>query len=249
MKRIFLVLVISVLCKGCLSTTNPQEVTVYVAASLTPALTKMAAAFKAQQGVRVVLNSASSGTLARQIAQGAPADLFISANQTWIDYLQSEGMLFDQQRLPIRNQLVLIAPIDSSIEPVVLTELTPFSWLTDNQRLAIGDPQHVPVGQYATQALIYHNWSISPDQMLLAKDARAALVAVELGEVAIGIAYMSDMQKSTRVRKIGIFQENAHAPIHYFAGICSKNPQAATFMNFINSPEVKSIWEKQGFVL
>ena len=249
MKRIFSILCILILCKACAPISDLTKIQVYVAASLSPVVRELAELYEVEHNVKVILNTASSGTLARQIAQGASADLFISANQQWITYLKNEQLIYNDSTLLVINQLVLVAPINDPHDVIDLSVNEPINDLLQSKRLAIGDPNHVPMGQYAMQAIEALNWQLSPQQTLLSKDARATLVAVELGEADLGIVYRTDAKKSEKVNIIGTLPKEAYAPIRYFAGTCSNNPLTAEFLSFMNSPEARQIWEKHGFIL
>ncbi|MDW3195703.1 MAG: molybdate ABC transporter substrate-binding protein [Cytophagales bacterium] len=249
MKRIFSILCILILCKACTPISDLTIIQVFVAASLSPVVTELGELYQDERNIKIVLNTASSGTLARQIAQGASADLFISANQQWITYLQNEQLIFNESTLPIINQLVLVAPIKDSHDIIDPYNNEKINDLLQSNRLAIGDPNHVPVGQYALQAIEALNWQLSSKQTLPSKDARATLVAVELGEAELGIVYQTDAKKSKKVNIIGTLPKEAYAPIRYFAGTCSNNPLTAEFLIFMNSPEARQIWEKHGFIL
>ncbi len=220
---------------------------IFVAASLAPVLQELTTIFEQQQGVQLVINAASSGTLARQIQQGAPADLFISANEKWVRVLSNEGMISKHTRLPVMNQLVLITTPNSPLDSISLLPGLDFSRLLANSKLAIGDPNHVPAGQYARQAIDYLGWNLAPDQTLLTKDARATLVTVELGETGLGIVYRTDAEKSGKVKIIGTFPARTHQPINYFAGICSENRLSTNFINFLHTPEAFAVWKNHGF--
>lgn len=244
MKRIFWILCFLIFSKACAPPSELPELNVFVAASLSAVVEDLVVAYELKQGTQVTLNAASSGTLARQIEQGAAADLFISANQQWVSFLKTKKRIKDEKKLPIRNQLVLITPISSSLSPM---ELSKSYKLPESTRLAIGDPNHVPVGQYAMQAIAQLQWQVSPGQTLQTKDARAALAAVELGEVDLGIVYETDAKKSKKVKIIGSIPPKAHDPIYYFTGICNNDLLANDFLKFLSAPEALKIWEMHGF--
>lgn len=244
MKGIFWILCFLIFSKACTPTSELPELNVFVAASLSAVLEDLAAAYEQKQGTQITFNTASSGTLARQIEQGAAADLFISANQQWVSYLKSKNRIKDEKKLPIRNRLVLITPTSSSLLPITLSEIYK---LPESSRLAMGNPNHVPVGQYAIQAIEQLQWQVSPQQTLQTKDARAALAAVELGEVDLGIVYKTDAEKSKKVKIIGSIPSEAHDSIDYFSGICNNDILARDFLKFLSAPEALKIWEMHGF--
>ena len=249
MIRIVRVLCVLLICKGCTPATEKAEISLFAAASLNPVLKEIARNFEQKRGIPVNLNAASSGTLARQIAQGAPADLFISANQQWLTFLFRDELVLSESTLPIRNQLVLIAPLGSELENLDISRTEQTNPILARSRIAIGDPNHVPVGQYAAQAIEAMNWHFAPQQILQAKDARATLVAVELGEADLGIVYQTDAKKSKKVKIIATIPDDAYTPIQYFAGTCSNHPLTAEFLNFLKSADAEQIWKKHGFVL
>lgn len=247
MIRIFAILYVLILCKACTPATESAEIRVFVAASLSPVVTAVADAFEKREKVRILINSASSGTLARQIEQGASADLFISANRQWIAHLRSKQLIKAEQTLSAKNQLVLIAPSNSAIESVNLSNTSQWNDFLTKSRLAIGDPNHVPVGQYAIQAIEKLNWQLVPHQTLETKDARATLAAVELREADLGIVYLTDAEKSEKVKVIANIPIDAYEPIKYFAGTCSDHVLTSDFLNFLNSPEAIGVWKAHGF--
>ncbi len=247
MNRIFWILYVFIICKACAPVTEKAEIRVFVAASLSPAVTEMASVFEEEKGVHVLVNTASSGTLARQIAQGASADIFISAHQQWMSFLRDEKLLKGEQTLPAKNQLVLIVPANSMIKSVNLSNTDQWNDLLSKVKLAMGDPQHVPVGQYARQAMETLNWRPVPQQTLQTKDARSTLVAVEFGEADLGIVYKTDAEKSEKVKIIANIPTETYGPINYFAGICSDNTITSDFLNFLNSPEAIGVWKTHGF--
>lgn len=249
MKRIIPILCILICYKACTPVSDEPKIQIYVAASLSPVITELVELFESVQTIQVTVNTASSGTLARQIEQGATADLFISANQQWLSFLQKEELILSESTLPVKNQLVLIAPNNGTAGQIDLSVSGPINELLRSKRIAIGDPNHVPVGQYAMEAMESLNWQFSPQKTLLTNDARATLVAVALGEADLGIVYQTDAEKSEKVNTIGTIPEDAYAAIRYFAGTCSNNPLTADFLSFLNSPEAKQVWEKHGFIL
>lgn len=247
MNRIFAILCVLIICKACAPATESVEISVFVAASLSPVVTAIADIFGEQQGVNVRINTASSGTLARQIAQGASTDLFISANRQWVVFLQNEQLIKAERIIPAKNQLVLIVPSNSAIESVSLSNTDQWNDLLSNNKLAIGDPNHVPVGQYAMEAMEALNWEPVTQQTLQTNDARSTLVAVEFGEADLGIVYLTDAEKSEKVKVIANIPSEAYQPINYYAGTCSENVLTSDFLNFMNSPEAIRIWKAHGF--
>ena len=227
----------------------PQTLMVFAAASLTDVMTDMAAAFKKEKNIDIKLNLASSGTLARQMTQGELPDVFISASKKWADYVAEQGLTRKDFRKNVAvNDLVLIAPKDSALAPVDITRELDLVALTGSQRLSMGDPEHVPAGKYAKEALEYFGWYGGlKNKLLPAKDVRSALMVVELGEAPVGIVYRTDAQKSAKVKILGTFPDASHKPILYVATVCSPKAEAVAFFNFLESKDAQPIWEKYGF--
>ncbi len=226
-----------------------KTIMVYSAASLTDVLSELIDSFEIRYHVEVRTNMASSGTLARQINQGGAPDIFLSANKKWADYIDSLGLMIPGTKSGIaKNELVLIAPLNSKVEVPEIDSSLDMLALLGSDRLSMGDPSHVPAGKYAMQSLLYFGWQeIVKGKTIPAKDVRSALMVVEMQEAPIGIVYKTDAQKSGKVRILNTFPENSHQPIVYYGGVCSKNPNAVKFFTFIHAEETRGIWEKHGF--
>jgi molybdate transport system substrate-binding protein len=219
------------------------ELTVFAAASTTDIMKEMAAAFKAQGGGDIRFNFASSGALARQIEAGAPADFFISANVKWMDYLQEKGLIDVPTRVDVvRNALVLAVPEDSSMT---------FAGFPGNLKgmLAVGNPQSVPAGTYADAALKKLGWFDAVQSHLVkGSSVRTVLMYIERAEVDAGIVYMTDAMQSDKVKVIGEFLGDSHPPVIYPATcMTGSGGGAKAFLAFIQTPEMKAVWEKYGF--
>lgn len=228
-----------------------ETVTVFAAASTTNALNDIAALF-AESGddtARVVV--ASSSTLAKQIAAGAPADLFVSANPKWMDFLAERKLLADGSRADLlANSLVLIVPVDSAIKDVDLATGCPLSLMMEGARLALGDPDHVPAGIYAKAALQSLNvWITMERKVVRMKDVRAALTLVERGEATAGIVYATDAAISRKVRVAGRFPADSHPPIVYPAALINGQggPAAQRFFAFLKGEKASAVFNKYGF--
>nr|WP_321452982.1 molybdate ABC transporter substrate-binding protein [uncultured Carboxylicivirga sp.] len=236
-------------CSGSKSNETKEEVMVFAAASLTDVLVEIVELYEVEHSIKIKLNLASSGTLARQINQGGQADIFLSASKTWADYVDSLDMVKDGNRANIaQNELALIAPIASSLDSILINDKTDFITMLDQGRLSIGDPSHVPAGRYAKQSLMYFNvYDGLKDHLLPSKDVRSALMMVELGEAPLGIVYQTDAMKSGRVKIIGTFPNESHKPIVYVAEVCNSTTNAKEFFNFLHSDELQPIWQKYGF--
>lgn len=183
------------------------ELTVDAAASTTGPLLKISEMFKAETGITIKTSFASSGVLARQIEQGAPADIFISASKKWADYAEEKDLLKEGTRKNfLTNTLVLIKPLDTA-------GLADFEFKAEydfpaklDGRLSIGNPEHVPAGKYAQQSLTALGWwEPLQDKLILSKDVRSALRVVEAAEAEYGIVYGSDAKKSEKIEVAGVF--------------------------------------------
>jgi len=233
-------------------TAPPTTLTVYAASSLTKALHELLPVFTAQSGVRVRASYAATSTLARQIESGAEADVFISADQIWMDYLASRSRIVMATRTDILgNRLVLIVPSDRPVT-VALTPGVDLAGLLGRGRLATGDPAHVPVGRYARQALTALGvWSVAEPRLVPAESAIAALALVERGEVPAGIVYESDALVSGRVHVAGVFPAASHDPITYAAAIVAGRDRrvARQFLEFLKSPAAGAVFTRYHFVV
>jgi len=228
-----------------------NTITVFAAASLTNALEDIATQYQQGKPVKIVSSFASSSTLARQIEQGAPADLFISADQQWMDYAIDKHSVDKQTRYTLLgNELVLIAPTASQPQPVDISKTTDWKSLLKGQRLAVGDPDHVPAGIYAKEALQNLGaWETLSPVMARANNVRAALALVERDETPYGIVYGSDAVASKKVKVVGIFPADSHKPVEYPMAMVSQHPSAAVsaFFQYLKSPEAAVIFKRYGF--
>ena len=225
------------------------DVLVFAAASTTAAMRDITAEFSRRNAVRVVPSFAASSTLAKQIRHGAPADVFLSANPQWMDYLAREGAIVAASRVDLlANRLVMVAPLDSRLE----VHFTPGIKLAETLRgrLAVGDPAHVPAGIYARAALEhFHLWRELAPLLVRTQDARFAVAVVERGEVAAAIVYASDARMSKKVRTVARFPENAHPPITYPAALVAgrERPLVRSFFEYLTSREAGAIFASHGF--
>ena len=228
-----------------------EELNVYAAASLTDVMQKITQMYLEKYGCEININMASSGILARQIEQGGKADVYFSASKKWMDYVSELG-LSNQKFCSVvaKNKLVAIVPIASKLEKILIEPGLEFPNVFEG-RLSIGDPAHVPAGNYARQSLEYYHWFEPLSQRLLpAKDVRSALMMVELGEAELGIVYATDAKKSSKVKVVGIFPEESHNPIVYSAAIIGAEPSYGVirFFEFLKSKDVATVWESYGFL-
>ncbi|MFC7608007.1 molybdate ABC transporter substrate-binding protein [Teichococcus aestuarii] len=230
-------------------TQAPAALTVFAAASLQDALKAQDAARRAAGGAPLRLSFASSSVLARQIGQGARADLFASADEPWMDYLQQRGLIRPETRAPVLgNTLVLVAPAD---QPAPVAPAGIAARLGAGGRLAVGDPAHVPAGRYAEQALAQLGlWDALRPRLARAENVRAALLLVERGEAPLGIVYGTDAAASDRVAVVGRFPAGSHPPITYpFALTREAAPGAGALLAFLKGPQAAPGWRRAGFSL
>lgn len=231
-----------------------DALTVFAAASLTDAMRDLAQAWQARGNPAPRLSFAASSALARQIEQGAPADLFMSADEPWMDYVQQRDLVVTATRVsPIGNALVLVAPADQA-RPVTLARDTNLAALVGPQgRIATGDPAHVPVGRYAQAALTWMGqWDAIAPRLARADNVRAALLLVERGEAPYGIVYSTDAAASRGVRVVGTFPAESHTPITYPFALMRRaegNTQARAFLAFLTGPDSAETWRRFGFAL
>jgi molybdate transport system substrate-binding protein len=226
-----------------------DTVTVFAAASLKDALDEGARAYPAKAGDRIVASYAASSALAKQIEAGAPADLFISADLEWMDYLEQRRLIrSDTRRNLLRNRLALIAPADSKVSVSIVPGF-PLAALLGNGRLAMANPDFVPAGKYGKESLeALGVWKDVRTKVASAENVRAALVLVSRGEAPFGIVYRTDAAADPKVRVVGLFPENTHPPIIYPIAMTVGGKSAAEgFLQWLSQPEAKAIFEKYGF--
>ncbi|RWR02176.1 molybdate transporter [[Pantoea] beijingensis] len=228
-----------------------ENITVFAAASLTNALTDIATQYEKGKEVKIVSSFASSSTLARQIEQGAPADLFISADQQWMDYAIDKKTMDEKSRFTLLgNDLVLVAPTSVKPQPVSISKATDWKSLMKGQRLAVGDPDHVPAGIYAKEALQNLGaWDTLSPLMARSNSVRAALALVERDETPYGIVYGSDAVASNKVTVVGSFPESSHKPVEYPMAVVKEHnsPSVEAFYNYLKGPEAAAVFKRYGF--
>ncbi|MEZ5711576.1 MAG: molybdate ABC transporter substrate-binding protein [Sphingobium sp.] len=223
---------------------------VLAAASLQQALEEAADVWAAQGHARPVLSFAATSALARQIEAGAPADLFFSADEDWMDYVARKNLIAQGARRDVLgNRLVLIAPRGGE-QPQMLTPELKLSAMLGDGRLAIADPDTVPAGKYAKAALMSLGlWDGVTDRLAPAENVRAAMALVERGQAPFGIVYATDAQASSKIYVIGIFPPDSHPPIRYpLARLAqSSSPDAEAFRRYLMSDEAQAIFAQYGF--
>ncbi len=228
-----------------------QEVTVFAAASLTNALQELGTAYTQRTGVKVVYSFASSSAVAKQIEAGAPAELFISADAEWMDYLQQRNLIEAASRRDIlSNRLVLIAPADSTVRLEIAPGFRLAAALGADGRLSTGDPDFVPAGRYARSALEKLGvWNEVSDRLLRADNVRSAMAFVSRGEAPLGIVYSSDVGVDRKVRIVDTFPADSHLPIVYPAALVKGfKAEARRFYDFLATPEARDVFTKYGFI-
>jgi molybdate transport system substrate-binding protein len=229
-------------------------VTVFAAASLQDAMRAIGQEWQARGNPAPRLSFAASSALARQIEQGAPADVFMSADEPWMDYLQQRNLIVNATRTsPLGNSLVLVAPANAPVQVTLARGTDLLALLGPQGRIATGDPAHVPVGRYAQAALEWMGqWSVLSPRIARADNVRAALLLVERGEAPFGIVYETDAHASPRVRTVATFPPESHPPITYPFALTRRadgSAPARAFLAFVTSPEAAPTWQRFGFAL
>jgi molybdate transport system substrate-binding protein len=237
-----------VLAAACVRLGADDAITVFAAASTTGPLQAAAKAYEAEQHVRVVCSFAASSTLAKQIGQGAPADVFLAADEQWMDWLAKRGAIAPASRVDLLgNSLVLIAPPGTAAVITVAKDFAIGSAFTG--RLAIGDPSNVPAGIYAKEAFTTLGWwDALATRLAPAADVRAALRLVELGEAELGVVYATDARADAKVVTIAAIPPDLHAPIRYpLALTATAKPAAAAFAAWLRGAAARRIFTDAGF--
>ncbi|MCC0036296.1 MAG: molybdate ABC transporter substrate-binding protein [Hoeflea sp.] len=227
-----------------------EGVLVFAAASLKTALDQIADVWREQTGKTVTVSYAGSSSLARQIEQGAPADIFISASTDWMDYLEAADLIRPESRVNLLgNRLVLVAQ-GREAAAIELTPETDLEGYLGGGRLAMALVDSVPAGVYGKQALASLGlWNTVSDKIAQADNVRAALALVSSGEAPLGIVYASDAIADAEVSVVAVFPEATHVPIVYPVAILATSaaPEAADFLAFLNSPAARQVFKAQGF--
>jgi molybdate transport system substrate-binding protein len=223
---------------------------VLAASSLQEALTDAARAWSVRKHPPPVISFAASSALARQIEAGAPADLFISADEEWMDHVAGKRLIRPATRVSfLSNRLVLVAPKESKSR-IAISRRFPLARALGKGRLAMADPDTVPAGRYGKAALTGLGvWPSVADKVARAENVRAALALVERGEAPFGIVYATDARASKKVRVVGVFPASSHPPITYPVAVlrASNHPDAERFRRFLVSREGKTIFARHGF--
>jgi molybdate transport system substrate-binding protein len=227
-----------------------KSLTVFAAASMKNALDDIGAAYTAKSGVRIVASYAASSALAKQIEQGAPADIFASADTDWMDYAAAKKTINEPSRVNLLgNSLVLIAPKDSKLDKVAIGPGFDLAKLAADGRIASGDVKAVPSGKYARAALEKLGaWQAAEPKFAMAESVRAALALVARGEAPLGIVYATDAKVEPGVKIVGTFPADSHPAIIYpVAATATARSEAAGYLAFLRSAAAKLIFEGYGF--
>ena len=230
-----------------------EPVTVFAAASLKGSLDEAVAAWQAETGGTTAISYAASSALAKQIEQGAPADVFISADLAWMDYLAERKLIAADTRVNLLgNRIVLVAPKDSTAAIEIAPDM-PLAALLGDGKLAMGDPAAVPVGKYGKAALEKLGvWDSVAGKVAAAENVRAALLLVSRGEAPLGIVYSTDAAADPGVRVVATFPADTHPPIVYPVAVTADAKSAAAaagLLAFLKGPKAQAIFAKAGFVV
>jgi molybdate transport system substrate-binding protein len=230
-----------------------QDVVVFAAASLKDALDAVDASWQKDSGKHATISYAASSALAKQIESGAPADVFISADLDWMDYLDQKKQVAPGSRHDLLgNSLVLIAPADSNPAPVDIKPDFPLAKLLNGGKLAMADPNAVPAGKYGKAALTKLGvWDAVAGSVAAAENVRACLLLVARGEAPYGIVYKTDATIEPKVKIVGTFPAGSHPAIIYPIGltVSSKNPDAAGFIAYLSTPAATKLFDHYGFTV
>lgn len=229
-----------------------EPVTVFAAASLKESIEKVATAWKAAGGAQVTLSFAGSSALAKQIEEGAPADVFISADLKWMDHLDKAGRIKTETRVNLLgNRIVLVAPKESAVTTTI-AENFPLASLLGDERLAMANVEAVPAGTYGKAALENLGvWDSVKDKVAQAENVRAALLLVSRAEAPLGIVYETDAKVDPGVRVVDRFPEQSHPAIIYPAALTTdgRNPRAADFLAYLQGADAHAIFTAAGFTV
>ncbi len=227
-----------------------KSLTVFAAASMKNALDDIDAAYTAKTGVKIAASYGASPALAKQIEQGAPADIFASADTDWMDYAIGKKNVNEPTRVNLLgNSIVLIAPKDSKIDNVLIGPGFDLAKLVGDGKIATADVKSVPVGKYAKASLEKLGaWTAAEPKFAMTENVRAALALVARGEAVLGIVYSTDAKVEPGVKIVGTFPADTHPPIIYpVAATTTAKAEAAEYLAFLRSSSAKAMFEKYGF--
>jgi molybdate transport system substrate-binding protein len=241
---------LSILSASSPALAQDKTLTVFAAASMKNALDEIDTAFTAKSGVRVVASYAGSSALAKQIAQGAPADIFVSADTDWMDYAMAKNTINEATRVNLLgNSIVLIASREAKIKNVTIGPGFDLATLAGDGKIATGDVKAVPAGKYAKAALEKLGaWQGAQSKFAFAENVRAALLLVSRGEAVLGVVYSTDAKVDPGVKILGSFPPDSHPAVIYpVAATATAKPDAAGYLAFLRSSAAKAIFERYGF--
>lgn len=225
-----------------------ENITVFAASSLKTSLDQIAADWQNQSGNTVTISYDSSAKLAKQIEQGAPADLFISASKQWMDSLSMAKLINEASRRDILGNRLILVAADPAAPQVTITADFDLAGLIGDSKLAMGLVDSVPAGQYGKEALTNLGlWDAVMSQVVQTDNVRAAVKLVATGEAAYGIVYASDAEVG--VTKIGTFPADSHTAIVYPAAVTSTNTKAQAFLDYLGSEAAGVLFNKAGFTV
>jgi molybdate transport system substrate-binding protein len=227
------------------------DVTVFAAASLTDVFKQAGDLYRVKTGKEATFSFAASSALARQIEASGGADIFVSADRDWMDYLDKKGLIAPGTRKDLLgNRLVLVAPAGLDIEVKIAPHFD-LAGVLGHGRLALADPDTVPAGKYAKASLTALGvWDGVAGNLAPAENVRVALAYVARGEAPLGIVYATDAASEKRVHVVGIFPDSSHAPIVYPIALTKDaRPAAKAFLDFLEGPEAAAIYAKAGFIV
>jgi molybdate transport system substrate-binding protein len=230
---------------------HAADVTVFAAASLTDVFKQAGALYKTKTGKEAAFSFAASSALARQIEASGGADIFISADRDWMDYLDKKGLIADATRKDLLgNRLVLVAPADLDIKMKIAPHFD-LAGALGHGRLSVADPASVPAGKYAKASLTALGvWDSVSSNLASAENVRVALAYVARGEAPLGIVYTTDALSDPRVHIVDTFPDSSHAPIVYPVALTKDaKPGAKPFLDFLEGPEAAAIFAKAGFTV
>jgi molybdate transport system substrate-binding protein len=250
-RRLFLLTLLALLLTPLtIVAAQAADITVFAAASLKNALDDAAKKYEAKTGDKVVISYAASSALAKQIEQGAPADIFFSADLDWMDYLEQKKLIDSTSRHTLLgNTLVLISPKDSTVSLTIEKNFPLLQALGPDGKLAMASVDTVPAGKYGKASLTYLGvWDAVAPRVAQAENVRAALAFVARGEALLGIVYGTDAKSEPAVKVVGTFPEDSHPKILYpLALTSSAKPEARKFLEFLLSSEAAPSFEARGF--
>jgi molybdate transport system substrate-binding protein len=251
MQRVFRLLALAATVLLAAPIARAADVTVFAAASLSDALQQIANQYQTQSKQNVATSFAASSALARQIEASGGADIFISADSDWMDYLDKKNLIaHDRRRDLLGNHLVLIAPAGTATSLTIAPHFDLLGALQGG-RLAVADPASVPAGKYARASLTALGvWPSVQDHLASAENVRVALAYVARGDTPLGIVYTTDAQSEAKVRIVGTFPDDSHPPIVYPVALTKDaKPASKAFFDYLGSASARAVFEKAGFVV